>query len=87
MKLSLFLRNSKEHAEFWTFLRKYQALSMRRDVQMKTTFDAKVSQTFSEKFNLPKIYDKSYRFSFVIPEIEPISRVKYDAFGKAHFCS
>ena len=85
MKPKISWRNSKEHAEFWTFLRKYQALSMRRDVQMKTSFDQKVSQTFSDKFNLPKIYDKSYRFNFVIPDIEPASRVKYDAFGRVRF--
>ena len=54
--------NSKEYTEFWSFLRKYQALVKRRQSNL---VDASSVSQYSTKFNLPLKYEKRWRLNFV----------------------
>lgn len=75
--------NSKEHSDFWTFLRKYQAL-MKRKPPSNTGEKSRANFTcdYSPKFNLPMSYDKRYRLNFVYkPRRETFAA--YDWQGRA----
>jgi hypothetical protein len=72
---------SKEHEDFWGFLKKYQALMRKRGQQAKVgTGASDSSNKLSEAFKLPLKYDKQWRLNFVYkPNKSNMST--YDAFG------
>jgi hypothetical protein len=72
--------NSKEYNEFWSFLRKYQALLKRRPPPSLSTTSAQLNNQYSAKFNLPLKYDKRWRLNFLL-KLNRSHLTTYDASG------
>jgi hypothetical protein len=79
------LRHSKEHQDFWNFLKKYQAIMRKRGQQAKIgTSDSDSSNKLSEIFKLPLRYDKRWRLNFVYKP-NKLNMMSYDALGLYFF--
>ncbi len=77
----LFKISSKEHTDFWSFVKKYQALMKRRQALNTNTFDTSKT-SFSPILNLPIHYDRRYHINFVYkPRKETFAA--YDWQGRA----
>ena len=61
----LFKIGSKEHADFWTFLKKYQALMKRKPTQQTSSQTNPLNTEYSQEFHHPLNYDKRWRLNFV----------------------
>ena len=77
-----FPSGSKEHSDFWSFLSKYQNLLKRKaNSTAPSASTAKLSESFSDKLNLPLKYDKRWRLNFVYKPNKTEQSGAYDAFG------
>jgi hypothetical protein len=80
-KSRFFPKNSKENQDFWTFLRKYQALMKRKASETRPTGQNKCKIEFSEKLKMPLSYDKRWRLNFVYNSNKSNANASYDSFG------
>lgn len=77
----LFKISSQEHTDFWSFVKKYQALMKRRQ-STATPQDLTKPSSFSAKLHLPLPYDRRYHINFVYkPRKETFAA--YDWQGRA----
>lgn len=60
----LFKIGSKEHADFWTFLKKYQSLMKRKAPHTSSQTDP-LTTDYSQRFHHPLNYNKRWRLNFV----------------------
>ena len=64
MLVIYFDRNSKEHTEFWTFYKKYQALIKRKPPSASVKADPQQTNKLSNVFKLPQAFDNRWRLNF-----------------------
>jgi hypothetical protein len=75
----IILRGSKELEDFWSFLKKYQALKKRKPTANKGSEQA-TQVELSTNLRLPQNYDRRWRLNFIYKPCK-MHMATYDAQG------